>query len=73
MAGSHIVPAAEVILDQCYSGAERNRSDLPAMVTAASAHDEQTLNTYRLRAGTRAAEILADALFTLLSMGEDDR
>ena len=73
MSGSHLVPAAEVILDQCYAGAERNRSDLPAMVAAACSHDEQTLNGYRLRAGTRAAEILADALYTLLGMGEGDR
>ena len=43
------------------------------MVKAAFAHDEQTLNEYRLRAGTKAAEILADALYTLFTMGEDDQ
>ena len=69
----HLVQAAEAILDECYSGAERNRSDLPSMVKAASAHDETTLNEHRLRAGTKAAEILADALYTLFRMGEGDR
>jgi hypothetical protein len=73
IAGDHLVQAAEAILDQCDSGAERNRRDLPSMVKAASAHDERTLNEYRLRAGTRAAEILADALYTLFRMGESDR
>jgi Zinc dependent phospholipase C len=72
-AGGHLVQAAEAILDQCYAGAERNRKDLPSMVKAAFAHDEQTLNEYRLRAGTKAAEILADALYTLFTMGEDDQ
>ena len=73
MAGGHLVQAAEAILDQCYSGAERNRRDLPSMVKAASAHDEPALNEYRLRAGTKAAEILADALYTLFRIGESDR
>ena len=72
IAGGHLVEAAEAILDQCYSGAERNRKDLPSMVKAAFAHDEQTLNEYRLRAGTKAAEILADALYTLFTMGEGE-
>ena len=66
----HLVPAAEAIVDHCYSGAEQNRRDLPAMAKAASARDEQTLNAYRLRAGTRAAEILSDALYTLFRMQE---
>jgi hypothetical protein len=43
------------------------------MVKAASVHDEQTLNEYRLRAGRKAAEILADALYTLFRMSEGDR
>jgi hypothetical protein len=73
IAGGHLVPAAEAILDQCYAGAGRNRRDLPAMVKAAAAHDEQTLNEYRLRAGTKAAEIFADALYTLFRMGEGGR
>jgi hypothetical protein len=67
--GGHLVPAAEAIIDQCYAGAERNRGDLASMVKAAGEHDERTLDEYRLRAGTRAAEILADALYTVLSMG----
>jgi hypothetical protein len=71
--GTHLVPAAEAILAECYAGAGRNAADLPLMVKAASARDEKTLNEYRLRAGTRAAEILADALFTLFTMGEEVR
>ena len=71
--GGHLPQAAEAILDRCYSGAERNRKDLPSMVKAVTAHDEQALDEYRLRAGTKAAEILADALYTLLKMGESDR
>lgn len=54
------------VLDQCYAGARQNRTDLRNMVRAARQRDEQTLDGYRLRAGTRAAEILADALYTLL-------
>ena len=66
----HIVPAAETVIALCEGGAEQNQKDLPSMVKAASVHNEQTLNEYRLRAGQRAAEILADALYTLFRMGE---
>jgi hypothetical protein len=73
MAGEHLLPAAKSIFDQCYAAAERNRADLPTMVNAASTHDEKTLDVYRLRAGKRAAEILADALFTLFTMSQPGR
>ena len=63
--GDHIVSAAEAILAQCYSAMEQNRRDLPVMVKAACARDQRALDVYRLRAARRAAEILADALFTL--------
>ena len=43
------------------------------MVKAARARDERTLDAYRLRAGTRAAEILADALYTLFRATESPR
>ena len=56
----------ETLLEQVYAEARRNRVDLPSMVKAACARDEHALDVYRLRAGTRAAEILADALVTLL-------
>ena len=69
----HLLPLAEGILDQCYSGMERNRADLPSMVKAASADDEPILNEYRLRAGRKAAEILADSLYTIFSINDDGR
>jgi hypothetical protein len=69
----HLVPAAEAVIALCDAGAEQNREDLLSMVKAASVHDEQTLNEYRLRAGRKAAEILADALYTLFRMAEGDR
>ncbi len=57
----------DTILDQCYFEAARNLKDLPAMVKAVYAHDEAALDIYRLRAGTRAAEILAGAMASLLA------
>jgi len=60
---------ADTVLAQCESGAAQNRRDLSAMVNAAALHDERTLDPYRLRAGRKAAEILADALFTLFQAG----
>ena len=68
--GAHLTAAAEAILDQCLSGAGQNRRDLPSMVIAACARDEQALNSYRLRAGVNAAEILADALGTVMRMSD---
>jgi hypothetical protein len=59
--------AAAVAMDRCYEGAAENRRDLPSMVRAACAGDERTLDRYRRRAGLKAAEILADALDTLLA------
>jgi hypothetical protein len=54
-----------LVLDACYQGAAQNRNDLPDIVRAACMRDETTLNRYRLRAGTRAAVILADAIASL--------
>ena len=54
-----------LVLDACYEGAEQNRRDLPAIVRAACMRDETTLNEYRLRAGARAAAILADAIASI--------
>jgi hypothetical protein len=66
--GDGIVDTANEILQQLYAGSDQNRQDLAAMVKAASASDEAALNPYRLRSGARAAEILADSLFTLCSV-----
>jgi len=64
-AGTTVLTAAQAVLDACYAGAERNGRDLPAMVKAACSRDDAALDRYRLRAGVRAAEILADALAAL--------
>lgn len=72
LASGHIQEAAAAILDQCYAGAELNRRDLVPMLRAAGAHDEQTLNAYRLRAARKASEILADALYTVFRIAEAD-
>jgi len=69
-AGKGIVNSAQSVLLQCYQGADRNRRDLPAMLLAAEAGDEKTLNPYLLRAGREAAQILADVLFTLTELGQ---
>jgi hypothetical protein len=62
---AHLPSSPQAVLDACYAGAERNRRDLPAIVKAACSRDEAGLNGYRLRAGARAASILADALASL--------
>jgi hypothetical protein len=72
VASGHIQTAAANILDQIYAGAELNRRDLVRMVKALVAHDEQTVNSYRLRAGKNAAEILADALYSVFRIAEAD-
>ncbi len=56
---------AATLLNECYAGADRNRKDLPVMLQAAVAGDEKTLDAYRLRAGMRAAGILALAFASL--------
>jgi len=69
-AGAHILTAAGAILEQLYAGAAQNRKNLPSIVKAACGRDERAMDVYRLRAGTRAAEILADALYTLFHAAE---
>jgi hypothetical protein len=68
VAGRSAQAAASAVLDRCYAGAQLNRKDLPAMVRAACAGDEQNLDKYRLRAGLEAAGILADALLAAVSI-----
>jgi hypothetical protein len=64
-AGRVIDKIAQATLRACYAGADQNRKDLSAMVEAAAARNQPALDVFRLRAGTRAAEILADALYAL--------
>jgi hypothetical protein len=59
---------AATILDECYAGADTNQENLPAIVRAATDHDEPALNEYRLRAGKTAAQILANALYSILDL-----
>jgi len=70
IAADHLLPAAKSIFDQLYAGAAANRKDLPAIVNAVTAHDEKLLDTYRLPAARRAADVFSDALFTLCTMRE---
>jgi hypothetical protein len=72
-ASVHILTAAEATLEQCYAGGAQNRKNLPSMVKAACERDERTLDIYRRQAGVKAAEILADALYAVLRMGEGVR
>ena len=72
-AGTQVLTEIEAILDQVYAGAAQNRKDLPAMVKAVRSHDERALDGFRLRAGTRAAEILADALYLFFRTAEPAR
>jgi hypothetical protein len=60
-----LLTAVSALTERCYAGAARNRRDLPAMIGAARAGDDRTLDPYRLRAGKEAAGILADALHAL--------
>ena len=66
-AGGNLLQEAEAILDRIYAAREQNRKDLPVMIKAAAAHDEETLDKYRLRAGIGAAGILADTLMAVIS------
>jgi hypothetical protein len=68
-AGRSIRGAAETVLESCYAEAEANRKVLPAMVKAACAGDQGKLDVFRLRAGTKAAAIFADALYTAAALG----
>ena len=64
-APGNLLQAAQAILDRVYAAREQNRKSLPAMMKAVTDHDERTLDSYRLRAGVQAAEILADTLVTV--------
>jgi hypothetical protein len=68
--GTHLLSAADAVLQECYAGARQNRKDLPVIVRAVYSRDEQVLDAYRLRAGRQAAAILADALGALFRMAE---
>jgi hypothetical protein len=65
LAGRPLPSSPRQVLDACYAGAARNRSDLPAIVRAACIGDDAALNRYRLQAARTAAEILAGALASL--------
>jgi hypothetical protein len=66
LAGANTLEQMESILRQVYEARAQNRRDLPVIIKAACGADVVTLDRYRLRAGRRAAEILADALSVAL-------
>jgi len=67
-AGTHIIPAAETILDRLYAAAEVNRKNMPAMLAALSAKDQPALVSLCLAPAQSAAGLLADSLFTLFQL-----
>lgn len=70
-AGATVAAAAPVLLDRCYAIVEENRASLHEMVRATYTDDVATMNRLRSRAARQAAELLADAYFTALSIAAE--
>lgn len=69
-AGPNVADAAAELLDRCYAIVEENRRDLVEMVRATYANDSATMDRLRSRAARQAAELLADACFTALTLAD---
>lgn len=67
LAAPRLVPAAEAILNRLYAAAEINRRNMPALLAALDRKDQGAITNLCLPPARAAAELLADALFTLLS------
>jgi hypothetical protein len=67
LAAPRLIPAAEAILNRLYTAAEINRRNMPALLAAYHRKDQGAISNLCLPPARAAAEILADALFTLLS------
>lgn len=65
--------AAPKLLDRCYGIVEENKRSLLEMVRATYADDVATMERLRSRAATQAAELLADAYYTALSIAAEGR
>jgi hypothetical protein len=73
LAGDTVEAAAAKLLDRCYAIVEENNADLVEMVRATYANDVGVMDRIRSRAARHAAELLADAYFTALTIAPDAR
>jgi hypothetical protein len=67
-AGDTVASAAASLLERCYAIVAENRADLVEMVRATYANDVAVMERLRSRAARKAAELLADAYFTALTL-----
>lgn len=68
LAGNTVEQAAPKVLDRCYAIVQENKADLVEMVRATYANDVPVMERIRSRAARKAAELLADAYFTALTL-----
>jgi hypothetical protein len=68
LAGKTIAEAAPTLVDRCYAIVDENKADLVEMVRATYANDVPVMDRIRSRAARKAAELLADAYFTALTL-----
>jgi hypothetical protein len=68
LAGHTVEEAAPQLLDRCYAIVQENKADLVEMVRATYANDVPVMERIRSRAARKAAELLADACFTALTL-----
>jgi hypothetical protein len=71
--GETVADAAPKLLDRCYAIVAENRADLLEMVRATYANDLPVMERIRSRAARKAAELLADAYYTALSIAAEPR
>lgn len=72
-AGKTVADAAPKLLDRCYAIVSENRADLLETVRATYADDLPVMERIRSRAARKAAELLADAYYTALSIAAEER
>ena len=73
LAAPTVAEAAPKLLDRCYAIVEENRADLVEVVRATYANDFPVMERIRSRAARKAAELLADAYFTALTLATESR
>jgi hypothetical protein len=71
-AGKTVAEAAPKLLDRCYAIVAENRADLLEMVRATFADDRPVMDRLRSRAARQAAELLADAYYTVLTLAAEE-
>jgi hypothetical protein len=69
--GQTVAETAANLLDRCYAIVAENRADLVEMVRATYADDIPVMERIRSRAARKAAELLADAYFTALTLASE--